>query len=751
MKQHIRAITTQRKWGRQRSAKGSAPPVSAPGVTKIGYQLWYGDYWADAIYADLMHTSTPDWAVLYGANTTVGVDQYGWLDALPAGATYVNVVTTQQGEGNWYDRRGGVYVATWTHDPNLTVSLTGNYAESVVSGGRLVSPGRYECTVSQTAPGSNGGTAWILNAQVTNSGAAPAVFNSLKVFHIEDESRINAGQVLTSKHVDKLAGCGVVRVMLCIGSNTQDSHGWNWQTPSVKANDVLITNWATPQHRIWRGDDMPPEVAAMVANELNADLYLPLPTLCTDATLTSYATKVYGILNSNLRVHIEPSNEATWNYAVPYAASMAYLGYVLGPTLTGVVNTNGAPASDVFSRASCAGMYVAANMWRNFEEIFPRNRVVRVAPGWAAGIGQDGDGYAGLRYIEPVSGVSGAQLADEFAIAPYMNRAFGETAKQMKEARRHEATDLTFMYDAVRSSFSTVQGWTDAHVAKLATVAPGVKLTTYEGGYEVQWALNSNAGAAWTINSDAASDTLGNNYYGFTWALAPGEQIRVSNVGASGLDEHTLYYVKFPTTTSIRVYSTLANYNSDTYVTLTDATGISIQNYSQCDGYAAFILTADNTLNAYTNEDFANAFDTGEGLRLASAAGTALNTYTTYYLRKVSTTKMTLHPTLADATNNTNILSLAGGNNVMVQFDNKTRMEALAQKFYDMITSQFGADLYAEYFAIFDGKIELLMQHVPFGNIYPAQTSAVLKQAWSAYSPQMTAMRALAIARKGSV
>jgi hypothetical protein len=752
MKQHIRSITTQRKWGRQRSASGSAPQVSAPGVTKIGYQLWVGDYWADAIYADLMRTATPDWSVLYQPGyTTVGVDQYGWLDALPANTTYVNVVTTQQGSATGYERRGGVYVATWTPGPNnVQVRLTGNHLESCLSGGHEVSPGRYEITLSQTAPGSNGGNAWILNAEVSHSGAGTAVLNDLKVFHIQDEARINAGQVLTSKHADKLSGCGAVRLYSLMAEH-QDSYGWSYLDTSHKADDVVISNWNTLQHRIWRGDKMPPEVGAMIANELNSDLYLTMPALTTEATHLEYAQKVYSVLNSSLRVHLECANEV-WNYTIPYAAASSYLGHIVGPTLTGVVNTNGAAADDFFSRVYCADLYVSAKMWRKWEEVFPRNRVVRVLAGWSAGVGSNNDGHAALRYIDPVSGLSGAQIADEFTIAPYMDRRAGETAKEMKNARRHEETDLTFMYDMVRASISPAGSAVLGHKAKLAAIAPGVKLSTYEGGYEITWDMNYNGGAAWTINSEAAGDTLGNNINGFDWALSDGEQIRVSNVGASGLDEHTLYYVKLPTSTSIRVYSTLTNYNNNTYVALTDATGIDIQNYSRCDGYVGFMLTSDNTINAYTNETFADSFDTGEEIQVVSGNGASLYYGVTYYIRKVSADKFTVHATLADATNNTNILSLSGGNNAMIQFDNYSRMKILAEQCYSMITSQFGADLYNEYFnTAMDGNVELIMQHVPFGNIYELRTTAVLKQAWSAYSPQMTAMRALAIARKGSV
>jgi hypothetical protein len=229
--------------------------------------------------------------------------------------------------------------------------------------------------------------------------------------------------------------------------------------------------------------------------------------------------------------------------------------------------------------------------------------------------------------------------------------------------------------------------------------------------------------------------------------------VRVSNVGTSGLDAHTFYWIKIIDAYSLRLFSSLANYNANTPVTLTSYAGqVSYRKETDSGGYIGYITTSDNSINAYTNSDFSVDFDNGDVVKLGSdVVSTGLASSGEYYIKKLSTTKIQLFATAAHASAGTPVVAFTGGNGNAILFDNQTRSFAIVAKFYEMWTSQLGADLWDRYRQGFDGLIDCQMQHVPFGNVYEQQSSSVLKSAHEPYSPLMTAMRALAIARKGSV
>jgi hypothetical protein len=749
MKQHIRSVLTQRKWGRQRSASGIAPQSLALN-TKIGYQIWYPNYWGDEIFIDLVKTAHPDWTGQYDSIAKIagidGVDSNSWITSLPPSTTWRNTINTQQNAN--YVRRPGVYVATWTG--TALVVLQNGYLQTGLSGGHTVGSNRYEITLASGGP-------YTMEAHVTNpSSTSTVALNDLRVFHIDDEADLASGKLLTVNHRAKLQGIGTMRSIFAIGSNQKDGIGWDWRYPTIAGTVTEFSAWKTEAARTWCSPDMPPSVYGKICAELNCDMHLSLPAHSSDACILAWANALYPVVPAPLKIKIECSNEATWNYSGEYAPSVAQLVYQVGPTLTGIKDDNGNASTAFYPTASCAAMKVGANMWRIFETVFPRNRIVRVHPG-AALVGQGNESYGGLHFIEPISGLQGKQLADEFSIAPYMRPTSGESIKSMKHLRKHLDEPPTFAYDCMRADLGSVAASVAYHSDKLSTVAPGMKLSTYEAGSETLFVLNTASWKSWEFLPNGTDNVMGSPQYGgqnvtINWALTDGGRVRPTggDVTGSGLSLTTMYYFRVIGTDQLRLYSGLANYNANTPVTIsTTANRITLQSEDYSDNYIGYFLTADNSLNSFTNEDWSVDFDDGEAIQLASVGGTALYTGTDYYIKKLSTTKMQLFASASAAAAGTPVLSLAGGNNAVIQFDNNTRTLAIAAKFNEMWASQLGADLWTEYFSKMDGKIDTYLQHVPFSNAYTDRMVGVLSNAAQPYTPLMTAMRALAVARKG--
>lgn len=209
----------------------------------------------------------------------------------------------------------------------------------------------------------------------------------------------------------------------------------------------------------WGGKEgtrgVPLEIQVELANRLNLDPWFTLPHEADDNFVRQYALYVKQHLNSNLKPHIEYSNE-TWNTIFTQGNYMIDMGMRLG------LDTNAQRAGfKYYSQRS-------VEIFKIWEDVFGgTQRLVRVLSGWTIN-----DKLTDI----VLSHKDAYKHADAFAIGPY---EFGGHA----EVRTIKSVDDAFRLitdDNYRYSHAKVVGY--VRMQKAITDKYGVKLIAYEGG-----------------------------------------------------------------------------------------------------------------------------------------------------------------------------------------------------------------------------------------------------------------------------
>ncbi|WP_245706916.1 hypothetical protein [Thiothrix caldifontis] len=199
----------------------------------------------------------------------------------------------------------------------------------------------------------------------------------------------------------------------------------------------------------------PVEIQVELANRLNADPWFTLPHGADDNYVRQYATYVKQHLNSNLKPHIEYSNE-TWNTIFTQGNHMIDMGLKLG------LDTHAQRAGHrYYSQRS-------VEIFKIWEEVFGgTQRLVRILSGWTIND----------KLTETVLSHKDAyKHADAFAVGPYV---FGGHA----EVRTIKSVDdaLGLITNPVyRYSHDKVMGY--IRMQKAITDKYGIQLMAYEAG-----------------------------------------------------------------------------------------------------------------------------------------------------------------------------------------------------------------------------------------------------------------------------
>jgi hypothetical protein len=199
----------------------------------------------------------------------------------------------------------------------------------------------------------------------------------------------------------------------------------------------------------------PLEIQVELANRLNADPWFTLPHAADDNYVRQYAAYVKQHLNSNLKPHIEYSNE-TWNTIFTQGNHMIDMGLKLG------LDTHAQRAGyRYYSQRS-------VEIFKIWEDVFGgTQRLVRILSGWTIND----------KLTEIVLSHKDAyKHADAFAIGPYV---FGGHA----EVRTIKSVDDAFALitdSRYRYSHDKVMGY--IRMQKAITDKYGVQLVAYEAG-----------------------------------------------------------------------------------------------------------------------------------------------------------------------------------------------------------------------------------------------------------------------------
>ena len=199
----------------------------------------------------------------------------------------------------------------------------------------------------------------------------------------------------------------------------------------------------------------PLEIMVELANRLNADPWFTIPHAADDAFVQRYATYVKEHLHSNLKPHIEYSNE-TWNTMFTQGGYMIDMGMKLG------LDSNAQRAGfRYYSQRSVEIFKIWENVYGGSK------RLVRVLSGWTIND----------KLTETVLSHNDAyKHADAFAIGPYV---FGGHAEVRTIKSVDDALGL-ITNDAYRYSNAKVMEY--IRMQKAITDKYGVQLMAYEAG-----------------------------------------------------------------------------------------------------------------------------------------------------------------------------------------------------------------------------------------------------------------------------
>jgi hypothetical protein len=224
-------------------------------------------------------------------------------------------------------------------------------------------------------------------------------------------------------------------------------------------NDSTQSVWSArpkPSDAQWTIKGVPVEVMVDLANRLGADAWFNIPHLADNDYVTQYARLVQQTLRSDVKAHVEYSNEV-WNGQFGQAAYAQSRGLALG------LSTNGYTAQILFYSKRSVEIF---NIWST--EFAAPARLVRVMASQAAST------WVSQQALD----FQNAKLkTDALAIAPYFGGYLGTLAQQtLVQSMTLDALFTELQTAAVPEAI----GWINAQ-APVASLR-GVALIAYEGG-----------------------------------------------------------------------------------------------------------------------------------------------------------------------------------------------------------------------------------------------------------------------------
>ncbi|MDB5811364.1 MAG: hypothetical protein JWN94_3486 [Betaproteobacteria bacterium] len=412
-----------------------------------------------------------------------------WLRGIPPGETMSNLISVRDisGELDFTEQRSGTHYLLWQGPLTMSVAGIG------VSVGRLVAPGKYAFEVPPTINVDGVPTLanpelsfTLVNQTQTPQDFVPTDVNGVQypaIIHADDEGDFLAGRHYQRSFINSLSNAKYVRTM-----------DWNMcPIGGVAPNGAVTVDTIEPAnyydetcHTYISSDDnryfFPPEELGYLAREANVSVFNTINSKSSDATFDYWGSRfaaAAGGWNGELLSELGDEN---WNTAWPWIIGNRYLIDRISPSIS-VVDQRGNPSGAEVDRMGCATAARSLTLWNIMERYIPRGRHKRVLGGqFAAGIDRSGMGGM-FAYIDPATGQRAHELADYYAVAPYWtaDREDGLNLNTILQQRLWQAGDQ-FWIDRCKSNIDKMQVWLGYNKQFLATYAPNLKLTCYEGG-----------------------------------------------------------------------------------------------------------------------------------------------------------------------------------------------------------------------------------------------------------------------------
>lgn len=467
----------------------------------VGQVRYYGNHFA---FINLIQQSV--WPQSGGGGTWAGTD--GWWRNITPNAFFSQIIYVQS-NGPYADEydylRSGRYYLTWTGGATLAVlgaGVTQNVGAS--------SANRYAIDVAGNDPS--------FQLTVYNGTAGTVNVTDAKLFHADDEAALIAGEIFQPAFLALFDGTDVLRFMDWLQTNEM---GWENDYSST-LNPITASNYHALSDRSYGHEEtgpnanttgMPAAMIGTLARRLQKSVWFNIPVKTNSACKTYLATQfmVGATAAWTGDAYVEGGNE-NWNYGPGYYGNYVYLRDTKAATVN-VVDKFGVASSEVPDKIACAAADVACESWAAFASVLPRSRIKRVLCGQAVAFNT----YAAMfAYTDPRSGQQVKNMADEYGVAMYFGTGPAGTATNVDHSYQLAAKAWNFpdqyWLDAMLSNnpnyfgVGALAAYMDANTAGLATYAPGVKLTCYEGGNDMSRPVAPRY--PFTINTVGAANTL---------------------------------------------------------------------------------------------------------------------------------------------------------------------------------------------------------------------------------------------------
>ena len=228
-------------------------------------------------------------------------------------------------------------------------------------------------------------------------------------------------------------------------------------------------------------------------------------------------------------------------------------------------------------------------------------------------------------------------------------------------------TSLHDIYDQVTDSASTAVNTNDTSLLLAYFIPP----TT--GSYTFRASAGSECRMTFWWGTQARTDSHTCLYTPSTTNPMLGYEITATNGTATSANISLTAGTWYPIRVQIHGRSSSSGTNSGafSYSDPLQATfGSAAVVYSSLSQSATRTISAINTSTKVLTTSVNHTFKSAIGVRFTSTSNSigGLTSGTTYYVRTLSATTFTLHPTAADATNNTNIVQITGTNTASTNF-----------------------------------------------------------------------------------
>lgn len=355
-----------------------ATPAPVTGRMPLGTNVAGPDDWSTELsFADVFKMSRRWFSgstLTWQDDRTLDLDDHGWVRSLQPGQV-ARTLLFWPPQGMQARFPSGTYV--FEHAGNGTIQTTSN--------------------VRRTAAGA-GRETWDIDAThgvgIFITATDPA--DPIRDMHLWLPGLGPSAGMFNPTFVDRIRAYRVIRFLNWdVGQNHQEYRPVTWdQRPLV-------------EDARWNVRGVPVEVQVDLANLIGADPWFNIPHTASDDYVRAFALAVRDRLDPRSKVYVEHSDEI-WNYVFPVASYAQERGLALGLS------------TDPFRAQLYYNSLRSTQIFSIFEEVFPRERLVRVLAS------QFGNPWVSEQQL--AFGHTAAQT-DVLAVAPYFDFRMPELAE----------------------------------------------------------------------------------------------------------------------------------------------------------------------------------------------------------------------------------------------------------------------------------------------------------------------------------